>query len=117
MDRQPVIYHNPRCSKSRQALALLEEAGVEAKIVRYLETPPSVQELDRLLGLLGLQPREVMRTKDDLYEELGLAGKELSREEGLRLLAEHPALLERPIVVKGDKAVVARPPERVRDLL
>lgn len=114
---QPVIYHNPRCSKSRQALALLEEAGVQARVVRYLETPPTVEELDRLLGLLGLEPQSVMRNQDDLFSELGLVGKDLSRDEGLRLLAEHPALLERPIVVRGDKAVVARPPERVRDLL
>lgn len=112
-----VIYHNPRCSKSRQALALLEESGVSHQVVRYLETPPTAAELDQLLTTLGLEPVEVMRTKDDLYKELGLAGKTLTREEGIRLLAEHPALLERPIVIRGDKAVVARPPERVQELL
>ena len=74
-------------------------------------------ELDALLTKLGMEPVEVMRTKDDLYKELGLAGKTLSRAEGIRLLVEHPALLERPIVVKGDKAVVARPPEKVSELL
>lgn len=112
-----VIYHNPRCSKSRQALALLEEAGVEARVVRYLETPPTAEELDRLLTTLGVEPVEVMRTKDDLYQELGLSGRTIGREDGIRLLVEHPALLERPIVVRGDKAVVARPPERVSEVL
>lgn len=112
-----VIYHNPRCSKSRQALALLEAAGADAQVVKYLETPPSAEELDALLTKLGMEPIEVMRTKDDLFKELGLVGKSLSREEGIRLLVEHPALLERPIVVKGDKAVVARPPERVSEIL
>lgn len=112
-----IIYHNPRCSKSRQALSLLQEAGVEPKVVKYLETPPSAEELDTLLTKLGLDPVEVMRTKDDLFKELGLVGKTISREEGIRLLVEHPALLERPIVVKGDKAVVARPPERVSEIL
>ena len=112
-----VIYHNPRCSKSRQALSLLEEAGVQTQVVKYLETPPSAAELDALLTKLGLDPIDVMRTKDDLFKELGLQGKTMSREEGIRLLAEHPALLERPIVVRGDKAVVARPPERVSEVL
>ena len=112
-----VIYHNPRCSKSRQALSLLEEAGVNAQVVKYLETPPSAEELDALLTKLGLEPIDVMRTQDDLFKELGLQGKTLSREEGIRLLSEHPALLERPIVVRGDKAVVARPPERVSEVL
>jgi arsenate reductase len=112
-----VIYHNPRCSKSRQALSLLEAAGANAQVVRYLENPPSAEELDALLTKLGLEPVEVMRKQDDLFKELGLVGKTLSREEGLRLLAEHPALLERPIVVRGDKAVVARPPERVSEVL
>lgn len=112
-----VIYHNPRCSKSRQALALLEEAGISPQVVRYLETPPTAADLDQLLTTLGLEPVAVMRTQDDLYKELGLSGKSLTREEGIRLLAEHPALLERPIVVRGDKAVVARPPERVQELL
>lgn len=110
------IYHNPRCSKSRQALALLEEAGVDHQVVKYLETPPDARALDQLLTKLALEPSEVMRQGDDLFKDLGLKGKPLSREEGVALLAKHPALLERPIVVKGDKAVVARPPERVREL-
>ncbi|HEY9721543.1 MAG TPA: arsenate reductase (glutaredoxin) [Oscillatoriaceae cyanobacterium] len=111
------IYHNPRCSKSRQALALLEEAGVQPRVVRYLETPLSVVELDALLAKLELAPEAVMRTGEDEYKALGLKGKALSRAEGLKILAGHPVLLERPIVVRGDRAVVARPPERVRELL
>lgn len=111
------IYHNPRCSKSRQALALLEEAGVAPQVVRYLDTPLTAAELDALLTKLDLAPEAVMRTGEDVYKELGLKGKALPRAEGLRMLAEHPVLLERPIVVRGDRAVVARPPERVRELL
>lgn len=111
------IYLNPRCSKCRQALALLEGAGVTPTVVKYLETPPDAATLDTLLTRLGLEPGEVMRTGEDRYAELGLKGKALGREEGIRLLAENPILLERPIVVKGDRAVVARPPERVHELL
>jgi len=98
-------------------LTLLEEAGVDATVVRYLETPPSATELDQLLTALGLEPLAVMRTQDDLFKELGLVGKSLTREEGIRLLAENPALLERPIVVRGEKAIVARPPERIQEIL
>jgi arsenate reductase len=111
------IYHNPRCSKSRQALSLLEEAGVQPTVVKYLETPPSSAELDALLRKLGLEPRDLMRTGEDVYDELGLATKSLSRDEAIRIMVEHPILIERPIVVVGDRAVVGRPPERVRDLL
>lgn len=111
------IYHNPRCSKSRQALTLLEEAGIKPHVVRYLDTPPGEAELDRLLHQLGMAPDALMRTGEDRYEELGLEGKKLSRAEGLKLLAENPILIERPIVVVGDRAVVARPPERVHELI
>lgn len=111
------IYHNPRCSKSRQALALIEAAGLTPRVVKYLETPPGAGELDALLARAGLAPHEVMREGEDRYRELGLGARELSREEGLRLLAENPILLERPIVSLGDRALVARPPERVNELL
>lgn len=111
------IYHNPRCSKSRQALQLLEDAGVQPDVVKYLEAPLDVKSLDALLTKLGLEPHDVMRTGEDVYKELGLKNKPVSREEGLKVLVEHPILLERPIVVKGDRAVVARPPERVNELL
>lgn len=111
------IYHNPRCSKSRQALALLEAAGQAPEVVRYLDTPLDEAGLDLLLQRLEMEPQDLMRTGEDLYKELGLKGKALSRAEGLRVLAQHPVLMERPVVVRGDRAVVARPPERVQELL
>jgi arsenate reductase len=109
------IYHNPRCSKSRQALALLEERN--PTVVKYLDAPPDAATLDKLLTQLGLEPQQLMRTGEDRYAELGLATKQLSREEAIRVLVENPILIERPIVVVGDRAVVARPPERVQELL
>jgi arsenate reductase len=111
------IYHNPRCSKSRQALALLEEAGVKPTVVKYLESPLDASSLDALCRKLGLEPHELMRTGEDEYESLGFKAKTPSREEALKALAQHPILMERPVVVKGDRAVVARPPERVKDLI
>ena len=111
------IYHNPRCSKSRQALALLQEAGVEANVVEYLKAPPTEAELDAVLKKLDLEPAAIVRTGEDRYAELGLKGKALSRAEWLKTLAANPILIERPIVVVGEKAVVGRPPERVKDLL
>ena len=111
------IYHNPRCSKSRQALALLEAAGVAPRVVKYLDTPPDAAQLDALLTRLGLEPQAIMRTGEDRYAELGLAKRTLSRAEAIRVLVENPILIERPIVQVGDRAVVARPPERVQELL
>ena len=111
-----VIFHNPRCSKSRETLSLLEAEGLQPTIVRYLETPPTFEQLDRLLDQLGIEPQELMRTKEDRYAELGLAGKALSREEAIRVMIENPILIERPIVVRGGKAVIGRPPERVKEL-
>ncbi|MNX86603.1 Arsenate reductase [compost metagenome] len=112
-----VIYHNPRCSKSRQALALVEEAGVKPSVVKYLDTPPSAEELDAILKKLGMEPQQLMRTGEDRYKELGLGTKTLSRAEAIKVMVENPVLIERPIVIKGDKAVVARPPERAQELL
>lgn len=112
-----VIYHNPRCSKSRETLSLLEAEGLQPKVVRYLDTPPTAEELDRILRQLGMEPRELMRTKEARYAELGLASKQLSREEALRVMVENPILIERPIVIRGGKAVIGRPPERIKELL
>ena len=111
------IYHNPRCSKSRQALALLEEAGVKPTVVKYLDAPLDEAGLDALCTKLGLEPHELMRTGEDEYEALGFKAKAPSRAAGLKALAQHPILMERPVVVKGDRAVVARPPERVKELM
>jgi arsenate reductase len=111
------IYHNPRCTKSRQTLALIEEAGIKPDIVLYLDTPPSEAELDKILRILDLEPQELMRKNESMYSELGLADKKLSRREAIKLMVEHPKLIERPIVVKGNKAILGRPPENVRELL
>ena len=111
------IYHNPRCAKSRAALALLEEHGIEPKIVLYRVTPPALAELQRLAKLLKCDAVAMMRNKDKLYSELGLDQVAVSNRERLDSLAKHPELLQRPIVVSGTKAVIARPPERVLELI
>lgn len=112
-----IIYHNPRCSKSRAALALLEENGIEPKIVLYRVTPPAPAELQRLAKCLKCDAAAMMRTTDKLYSELGLDQASVSNSERLDALAKHPELLQRPIVVSGTKAVIARPPERVLELI
>jgi len=110
------VYVNAACSKCRSARELLDGEGVEVTYVEYLVTPPSRADLERLLGLLGTSdPREMMRTGEPVYAELGLA--DASRDELLDAISEHPILLERPIAVRGERAVIARPPERVRELL
>jgi len=111
------IYHNPRCSKSRQTLELLEGKGLKPEVVEYLKTPPSLEELDHLLQLLGLEPEAIVRSKDEAFAKLGLAGKKLDRKGWLKVLAENPALLERPIVVHGERAALGRPPENVLKIL
>jgi arsenate reductase len=110
------IWHNPRCSKSRNSMALLEEKGVEAEVVKYLDTQPTKEELKALLKMLGMNARELMRTKEAIYKELGL--KEVEDEEKLiEAMVEHPKLIERPIVIKDGKAVIGRPLENVEALL
>jgi len=110
------IFHNPRCSKSREALKLLEEKGVDVEVVRYLDTPPTKEELKALLKMLGISARDLMRTKEKLYKELGL--KEVDDEEKLiEAMVEHPKLIERPVVIKDGKAVIGRPPEKVLEIV
>ena len=111
------IYHNPRCSKSRQTLALLEENGVTPEIVLYLETPPSEATLTELLGKLGIEARALLRKGEEAYKTNHLSNKDLSEQQLVAAMVSHPKLIERPIVVKGDKAVLGRPPENVLDLL
>ena len=111
------IYHNPRCSKSRQTLQLLEAKGVAPKVVEYLKTPPSQAELKSILKKLGIKPRALMRQGEPLYAELGLKDRELSDDALIELMAEHPILIERPIVVNGAKAAIGRPPEKVLEIL
>ncbi|MEE4190894.1 MAG: arsenate reductase (glutaredoxin) [Halieaceae bacterium] len=111
------IYHNPRCSKSRQTLALLEENGVSPEIVLYLDTPPSAAELKTLLGKLGMEARALLRKGEEAYKAEGLADTSLDEGALLAAMVAHPKLIERPIVVKGDRAVLGRPPENVLELL
>lgn len=111
------IFHNPRCSKSRQALELLHERGIEPEIIRYLETPPTAQELSDILNRLALDPRQLMRTQEKEYRELGLDNPELTREQLIAAMVETPRLIERPIVLANGKAAVGRPPENVLDIL
>ena len=110
------IYHNPRCSKSRQTLALLHDKGIEPEIVEYLKTPPSAEEIAGILKKLGIEARALMRTKEAVYKELGLAA--VSDEQALiAAMAENPVLIERPVVIKGAKAALGRPPEQVLEIL
>jgi len=111
------IYHNPRCSKSRQTLALLQDRGIEPKVVEYLTETPDADTLDGLLNKLKLEPRDLMRRKEAPYGELGLDDPGLGRQALIAAMVEHPILIERPIVVKGAKAALGRPPEKVLEIL
>lgn len=115
------IYHNPRCSKSREALALVVGSpavgGSDVQIIEYLKTPPGVADLKRLHALLGVPVREMIRSNEAEYDELGLADTSLSDAKLLEAIAAHPKLLQRPIVVNGKRAVIARPPELVEQVL
>ena len=118
MTDEPItIYHNPRCSKSRQTLALLENAGASPRVIEYLDHPPTVEELAILANQLGLEPGDFIRNKEAVYSQLTPAGAECSREELLEAMAANPILIERPIVVRGNRAVLGRPPENVHQLL
>ncbi|MBF8963745.1 arsenate reductase (glutaredoxin) [Pontibacter sp. FD36] len=110
------IYHNNRCSKSRQTLELLREKGEELQVVEYLKDTPPAQELKAVLQKLGLKPEQVLRKGEQVYKEQ-YAGKSYTDEEWLQIMAENPILIERPIVVKGDKAAIGRPPEKVLEIL
>lgn len=111
------IFHNPRCSKSRQTLELLKQNGVEPEIIRYLETPPTEQELLQILDLLDCEPRTLMRTKESEYKEQGLDNPELTRAQLIRAMVSTPKLIERPIVLANGKAAIGRPPENVLNIL
>jgi arsenate reductase len=111
------IFHNPRCSKSRQTMQLLESSGIAPDIIEYLKQPPGYEEIAKTLDLLGLEPRELMRTHEKPYKENNLADPALSRDELIRAMIEHPILIERPIVVHNGKAVIGRPPEKVLEIL
>lgn len=110
------IYHNPRCGKSREGLKLVEASGTEFEIVKYLNDVPSESELKAILKKLGMQPIELIRTKEAIWKE-NFKGKEFTDDELVTIMVENPKLIERPIVVNGDKAVVGRPPENIKDIL
>ena len=110
------IYHNPRCRKSREGLAILEEAQVDHEIIDYLKNPPSIAEIKDLLAKLDMDAIDLVRQNETVWKE-NFRGRDLSAEEIIRAMAENPKLIERPIVVKGNRAVVGRPPEKIRSLL
>lgn len=111
------IYHNPRCSKSRATLALLEERGIDASVIEYLKEPPDEIELRQLLDLLGIPARELLRKGEAPYKELGLADESKTEDEIIKAIVENPILMERPIVTTASKARIGRPPESVLDIL
>lgn len=111
------IFHNPRCSKSRQTLELLADRGIEPEIVRYLDTPPTAAELAHILTALDCEPRALMRTKETEYRELGLDNPELGRDQLIAAMVATPKLIERPIVLANGKVAVGRPPENVLSIL
>ncbi|NKI75474.1 arsenate reductase (glutaredoxin) [Dickeya sp. CFBP 2040] len=118
MSKPVTIYHNPRCSKSRETLALLQQQGIEPDVVLYLDTPPDAATLDKLIKQLDFaSARELMRRKEDLYRELNLADDSLTETQLIEAMVTHPKLIERPIVIANGKAKLGRPPEQVLDIL
>ncbi len=111
------IYHNPRCSKSRQTLQLLRDRGIEPRIIEYLKTPPDAATLDGFLRKLALEPRALMRRKEAPYSELNLADESVGRDALIVAMVENPILIERPIVVNGERVALGRPPESVLEIL
>lgn len=111
------IFHNPRCSKSRQTLELLRARGIEPEIVEYLQTPPNAKTLTEILGQLGLEPRNLMRRKEAVYKELGLDNPALSSAALIKAMVENPILIERPIVCHNGQSALGRPPESVLKIL
>ena len=118
MQHDVAIYHNPACSKSRETLKLLEAEGIEPQVILYLETQPSVDKLKDLIGLLGFSSaRELMRKGEQIYKDMNLKDTSLSEDALLQAMADHPRLIERPIVVANGKARLGRPPEQVKEIL
>ena len=114
---RPVIYHNPRCSKSRETLQILESSNSSPTIVEYLENPPGPQELKRIIEMLGVPARDLLRTTEQAYADAGLDWESLSEDEVIAAICQRPILLQRPIVVCADRAVIGRPPARVLDII
>jgi arsenate reductase len=117
MTGEVTIYHNPRCSKSRATLELLRAQGIEPNIIEYLKTPPSQAELARILKMLGMEPRELMRSKEAEYRQQGLDNPGLKQKDLVKAMHDTPKLIERPIVVANGRAAIGRPPEQVLEIL
>ena len=111
------IYHNPRCSKSRQTLQLIEEKGITPDVVEYLKTPPTASELKEITTLLGISPRDLLRTKETEYIARGLDNMALDDDSIIAIMVNQPTLIERPIVIDGSRAIIGRPPENVLELI
>ena len=111
------IYHNPRCSKSRAAMEFLEEKGIEAEVIKYMDNPPDQAGLKELLNLLGMKPREIMRKHEAVFKDAGLDDPTFTDDELIEAMTQCPSLIERPIVVNNGRAVLARPPEAILDIL
>ncbi len=116
-NQQLVIYHNPRCSKSRETLQILEDNQCDPRVIEYLEEPPSQQELKQLVAKLGVSPRDLLRTTEAVYKDAELDDDSLTDDEIIEALCEYPALLQRPIVVNGERAVIGRPPVKVLEII
>jgi len=116
-DDNITIYINPKCSKCRLSLQLLDENRIDAKVIKYLDTPPDKAELTQILNLLNMQPRDLMRQFEAPYKALNLDAPDLSDDELIQAMVENPILIERPIVVKGNRATIGRPPEKILDIL
>ena len=111
------IFHNPRCSKSRQTLSIIQERGLELNVVEYLKNPPSKNEIKIILKKLGIRPIDLMRKGEALFKEKNLNAPNIPDEYLIDCMAENPILIERPIVIRGEKAIIGRPPERVMEIL
>jgi len=109
------IYHNPRCRKSRETLALINNEGIDPEIILYLDTPPTKKELKEILEILDIEPTELLRKTESIYKE-NFKGKDLSNAKWIEAMVKFPKLIERPIVIKGKKAIIGRPPEKVKSL-
>ena len=111
------IYHNPRCSKSRQTLSLLQGKSINIKVIEYLKTPPDISQLKQVLKQLGYEPRQLMRKSEQIYKDLDLGNENKTAEDLVNAMVQNPILIERPIVLSGEKAAIGRPPESVLNIL
>jgi len=117
MTADVTIYFNPKCSKCRLSIEILEKEGQHAEVIEYLNTPPDAGTLESILDMLGMEPRDLIRKHEKEYAEAGLDNPDLSREQLINAMIEYPRLIERPIVIKNGKAIIGRPPEKILDIL